>query len=227
MRGCVLGSLSVSVCCEVCGDVCAVGRRHRWERVMSGPRAEAGNGVHRGAGRSRDTAEEEREGRRKKRVVLHSLTTKMEERQGQIVGDDLTAEGCTCLIFPDIRGHQRSLPDCCLSQSEVLKDGEPTSYTWRTLPQDSSWQLFFQVASPSAFSHTLMFPDPSCKTNVYMRCHASEDVNHQLPFQVGPKHAINVPITQNADKENGSTSNGAKTFETLLCLTKGNEYQHK
>lgn len=67
VRGRVLGSLSVSVCCEVCGDVCAAGRRHRWERVMSGPRAEAGNGVHRGAGRIRDTAEraeKERGGRR-------------------------------------------------------------------------------------------------------------------------------------------------------------------
>lgn len=136
MRGCVSASPSVSVC----GDVCAAGRRHRRERVMSGPRAEAGNGAHRGAGRIRDTAEKERGGRRGKKrqgEVLRSLTTKMEVRQGQIVGDHLTVEGGTCLIFPDIRGHHCSLPDCCLSQSEVLKDGEPTSYTWRSLPQDS------------------------------------------------------------------------------------------
>lgn len=108
------------------GDVRAKGR--------GGERRSPGSRTERRYGRER---EGRKEGKKSQGEVLRSLTTKMEERQGQIVGDDLTAEGCTCLIFPDIRGHQRSLPDCCLSQLEVLKDGEPTSYTWRTLPQDS------------------------------------------------------------------------------------------
>lgn len=180
MPGCVLGSLSVSVCCEVCGDVCAVGRRHRRERVMSGPRAEAGNGVHRGAGRIRDTAERaekergERRGKKSQGEVLHSLTTKMEVRQGQIVGDHLTVEGCTCLIFPDIRGHHRSLPDSSLTQSEALKDGELTSYTWRILiavfifnimqefrrGRSTSLGYIYQ-SPPPLLSYTLISPDPS------------------------------------------------------------------
>lgn len=54
--------------------------------------------------------------------VLLSLTTKMEVRQGQIVRDHLTAERCTGLIFPDIRGHHFSL--LSRPKPELLKIGE-------------------------------------------------------------------------------------------------------
>lgn len=69
--------LRVSICCEVCSDVCAAGRRHRWERVMSGPRADTANGIHRGGGRIRDTAEgaeKEKADRRKKKDPRRGVT---------------------------------------------------------------------------------------------------------------------------------------------------------
>lgn len=36
------------MCVWVCANVCAQGCRNRWERVMSGPRADPGNTIHQG-----------------------------------------------------------------------------------------------------------------------------------------------------------------------------------
>lgn len=126
------------------------GLRHRWERVMSGPRADTGNTIHRGegwirygrGGREREGSKEREKKREIQGEVLLSLTTKMEVKQGQIVEDHLTRERCTCLIFPDMRGHHCSLtkpkPEGQMMVNSPFKRGGEE----RILSLDSSALIF-------------------------------------------------------------------------------------
>lgn len=124
---CFCVCMCVPICCKVCVLKCVQeGADTDGRGVMSGPRTDKGNTIHRGGGWIRDTAEKEMGEKSKKREiqgeVLLSLTTKMEVRQGQIVGDHLTVEKCTGVIFPEIRGHHCSL--LSKPKPELLKNGE-------------------------------------------------------------------------------------------------------